>query len=59
MNELIVLGLGGFVLYLMVFDTDRFNKANEAGWRNVERTGKVVGHATRFGLGAVRLFRRW
>lgn len=57
-DHLFVLGIGGFIMYLMIFDTDRFNKANEAGWKNIERTGKVAKGAARGGFAIFKLFRR-
>jgi len=57
-DTLFVIGSIGFLLYLMILQTDRFNKANEAGWKNIERTGSLLGKGAKAGWSIFKLFRR-
>lgn len=58
MNEVIFYGFCGLVLYLWIFDTDRFNKINKAGYDNIEKTGKLFGQGAKAGWTIFKMFKR-
>jgi hypothetical protein len=57
-DRLFIFGVAGLMLYMMIFQTDKWKTINEEGWRNMDRLGRSGAKATKFGIGVLKLFRR-
>lgn len=57
-DRLFIFGVAALMLYMMIFQTEKWKTINEEGWKNMDRLGNATGKATRFGLGIFRMFKR-
>lgn len=58
MDKVFVIGSIGFLLYLMIFQTEKFNRANQAGYDNIEKTGKLLGTGAKAGWAIFKMFKK-
>lgn len=64
-EKLIVAGFGIFVMYFMIFHTEKWKEINREGYRNMDEVGKRVNTvgkvaltATKTGMGLLKMFKR-
>lgn len=57
-DRLFIFGVVALMVYMMIFQTDKWKTINEEGWKNMDRLGGAAGKATKFGLGIFKLFKR-
>lgn len=58
MDRIIVVGGLLAMLYFMIFHTAKWKEINQAGYDNLDKTGKVIGSGVRGGLAIWKLFKR-
>lgn len=58
LGQLVWVGLGCFLLYMMLFHPEKVERANKMGRENMEHTGKVLSTVGQTGWTVFKLFKR-